>query len=390
MLKRAERLTRIPPYVLAEIDKVKQNLLRQGVDLIDLGVGDPDKPTPAPVIERLAVEAANPRYHRYPAYEGSDEVRAAMCRYYKKRFGVELDPGSEAIALIGSKEGLAHLIWAFVDPGDVALVPDPAYPVYWAQTLLSGGTPHAMPLLAENGFLPDLDAISPGIANKSTIMFLNYPNNPTAGIATMEFFKRAVDFCARYGILLCHDAAYAEMTYDGYVAPSILEVEGAREVAIETYSWSKPFNMTGWRIACALGAKEAVSALRVVKTNTDSGQFTAVQMAAIAALESSPEEFIARMNVMYTRRRDVLIRGLWELGLEPPAPKGSFYVWCPVPRGHDSASFTRLLLEKALVIVVPGTAYGATGEGFVRIALTVDEDKLEQAVVRIGRALRSE
>jgi len=388
-MREARRLERVPPYFFAEMDRTKARLLRNGVDLIDLGVGDPDTPTPEPIVRELCRQAPQPANHRYPAYEGSVEFRQAICQYYASRFGVSLDPEREAIGLIGSKEGLSHLVWAFVDPGDCVLVPDPAYPVYAVQTLLSGGSPYHMPLLSENDFLPDFDAIPPDVLSRARLMFLNYPNNPTSAVCSLDFFRKAVEFAREHGMLICHDAAYIEMSYDGFAAPSILQVDGAREVAVETYSWSKPFNMTGWRIAAMLGSGRAISALRVIKTNTDSGQFTAVQMAAALALRDEPGAFIMAMNSMYSKRRDALIKGLERAGLDPVMPHGTFYVWCPVPVGEDSSSFSALLLKEAHVIVAPGSAYGARGEGYVRFALTVDEARLEEAASRIGGVLAS-
>ncbi|MDP2856517.1 MAG: LL-diaminopimelate aminotransferase [Bacillota bacterium] len=388
-MREARRLERVPPYFFAEMDKIKASLRRNGVDLIDLGVGDPDSPTPEPVVRELCRQAPVPANHRYPAYEGSVELRQAICRYYMSRFGVKLDPEREAIGLIGSKEGLSHLVWAFVDPGDCVLVPDPAYPVYAVQTLLAGGSPYHMPLLQESDFLPDFDAIPRDVLSRAKLMFLNYPNNPTSAVCSLDFFRKAVEFAHEHGVLICHDAAYVEMSYDGFVAPSILQVDGASEVAVETYSWSKPFNMTGWRVGAMLGSVRAISALRIIKTNTDSGQFTAVQMAAVEALRAEPSAFITAMNVMYSKRRDVLIRGLQRAGLDPFVPQGTFYVWCPVPVGDDSTSFSALLLKEAHVIVAPGSAYGARGEGYVRFALTADEERLEEAASRIGSILAS-
>jgi len=291
--------------------------------------------------------------------------------------------------LIGSKEGLSHLIWAVVDPGDIVLVPDPAYPVYKSQTLLAGGSPYLMPLRADHGFLPDLGAIPDDVAARAKLMFLNYPNNPTAGVASLEFFREAVEYGRRRGILICHDAAYVEMTYDGYVAPSILEVDGAAEVAVEAYSLSKPFNMTGWRIGAMVGNAAAIDALKQIKNNTDSGQFTAVQMAGVAALQQAPLEFVGRMNEMYTERRDALVGGLLSLGLQPAKTLGTFYVWCRVPQGETSAGFASKLLRQAHVICMPGSAFGDYGEGYVRFALTVEAGVMRQAAERM-REIRLE
>jgi LL-diaminopimelate aminotransferase len=386
-MRAAQRLSLIPPYAFAELNAAKRELLRQGANLIDLGVGDPDQPTPAHVVDALVAQAGRPANHRYPDYEGSPEFRGAMCAYYRRRFGVELDADRECVALIGSKEGLSHLIWGMVDPGDVVLVPDPAYPVYASQTLLAGGMPYPMPLLAGNRFLPDLDAIPATVAARARLMFLNYPNNPTAAVAELGFFERVVEYARRRQIMVCHDAAYVEMTYDGYVAPSILQVDGARDVAVEAYSLSKPFNMTGWRIGAMVGNPTGIAALKAIKTNTDSGQFGAVQMAGVAALTADPAGFTSEMNRVYRERRDALVEGLRGLGLRPAAARGTFYVWCPVPDGETSAAFASKVLRQAHVVCVPGGAFGAAGEGFVRFALTVDVDTMRRAVERLRRAL---
>jgi LL-diaminopimelate aminotransferase len=388
-MRRAHRISTVPPYLFAAIDKKRREAEARGVDIINLGIGDPDQPTPAHIIESLCVEAHRPANHRYPEYEGSRAFREAAAGYYQRRFGVELDPRSEVMALIGSKEGIAHIIWAYVDPGDVVLIPDPAYPVYRVHTLLAGGTPVSMPLTAETGFLPDFAAIDPAVADRAKIMFLNYPNNPTSAVADASLFERAVAFCRRHDILLCHDNAYAEMTFEGFVAPSVLRVEGAREVAVEFYSLSKPFNMTGWRIAFLAGNADAVAALGIIKTNTDSGQFTAIQTAAATGLCSHPEGVFARMNDMYQKRRDVFIGGLNRLGWRIEPPRGTFYVWFCVPAGYTSAGFATDLLERAGIIVTPGGAYGACGEGYVRAALTVDETRLREAVDRLSRMLEA-
>ncbi|MFZ5816712.1 MAG: LL-diaminopimelate aminotransferase [Bacillota bacterium] len=389
MPKRAQRIAAVPPYLFAEIDKKKREVIARGVDVISLGIGDPDLPTPPFVIEAMHKAIEKPAYHQYPDYDGSLAFRQAACSFYQKRFGQTFDPKSEALALIGSKEGLAHIIWAYIDAGDVALVPDPAYPVYKTHTLLAGGTPYMMPLKAENDFLPDLDAIPEDVARKAKLMFLNYPNNPTGAVATVEFYQKAVDFCRKYDILLVSDNAYSEMTYDGYKAPSIFDAEGAREVAVEFWSLSKPFNMTGWRIAFVVGNADAIGALGIIKTNTDSGQFTAVQEAAIAAL-TSPEadQFIAEMNEVYRVRRDIAVEGLRAIGLDAKPMKGSFYLWVPVPEGHTSASFATLLLEEAGVVVTPGGAYGQYGEGYIRVALCLKEERLKEAVERIKKHVK--
>lgn len=384
MVARAKRIDTVPPYLFAEIDRKREEAVARGVDVIDLGIGDPDQPTPDHVVERLAREAKNPAWHRYPSYVGALDFRKAAAAWLGRRFGVEVDPRGEVMTLIGSKEGIAHILWAYVDPGDVALIPDPGYPVYKTHTLLAGGRPYLMPLRPENGFLPDLDAIPTDVADRAKILFLNYPNNPTAAVADLAFFEKAVAFCRRHDILLCHDAAYTEITYDGYVAPSILQVPGAKDVAVEFHSLSKPFNMTGWRLGFAAGNRDAVGGLGIIKTNTDSGQFTAIQYAGISALEETPPEFARRMTEIYTRRRDRVVTALGKIGIAVEKPKGAFYVWAPVPAGYTSAGFTAALLERAGVIVAPGNGYGENGEGFFRISLTTPDDRLEEAVARIG------
>lgn len=389
MPQRAQRIATVPPYLFAEIDKKKAAVIARGVDVISLGIGDPDMPTPKFVVERMKEAVENPKWHQYPDYDGSLAFRTAACQFYKKRFGHEFDPKSEALALIGSKEGLAHIIWAYIDQGDIALVPDPAYPVYKTHTLLAGGEPYLMPLTKENNFLPDLKAIPEDVARKAKLLFINYPNNPTGAVATIEFYQEAVAFCRKYDILLVSDNAYSEMTYDGYKAPSIFDVEGAKDVAVEFWSLSKPFNMTGWRIAFVVGNKDAVGALGIIKTNTDSGQYTAIQEAAIEALTNpAADEFIAEMNAIYLRRRDIAVDGLRKIGLKAEPMKGSFYLWVPVPEGQTSASFATLLLEEAGVVVTPGGAYGKHGEGYVRLSLCLKEERLKEAMERIAKHVK--
>ena len=384
-MKYAGRLSKVPPYLFVELGKKIAAVRASGADLIDLGVGDPDLPTPEYVVEALSEAARDPSTHRYPDYDGEMGFRTAVAEWYGERFGVKLDPRTEVMTLIGSKEGLAHILWAFVDRGDVALIPDPAYPVYKAHTLLCGGEPFFMDLTEENDFLPDLGRIPDEVARRATIMFLNYPSNPTSAVASREFFRDAVAFARRYDIALVHDAAYVEMTYDGYVAPSILEVPGARDVCVEFYSLSKPFNMTGWRIAAAVGNTDILfKGLGVIKSNTDSGQFNAVQRAATVALRHNPRAFIAKMNSIYVARRDVLVDGLLSAGFRVMKPSGTFYLWVKTPDGLTSTEFASMLLEKAHVVVTPGEGYGRSGAGYVRMALTVDEDRLREVVRRIS------
>ena len=383
-MKVAKRIESLPPYLFAELDKKLTAKRAQGVDVISLGVGDPDRPTPEHVVRAMQEAVADPATHQYPSYYGSLEFRRAVAAWYLRRFGVELDPEGEILALIGSKEGLGHLSFAFIDPGDEALVPDPGYPVYGISTLLAGGTPVSLPMSAESGFLPVLD---PGLVNERTkLLWLNFPSNPTAAVADLDTFERAVGFAKEHGLLLAHDAAYSEITYDGYVAPSILQVPGAREVAIEFSSLSKFYNMTGWRLGFCVGNPEAIRALSIVKTNLDSGQFTAIQRAGIAAL-TGPQDHLEELRAAYQRRRDLVVGALNSAGWDLKTPLGSIYVWVPVPEGETSTGFADFLLDRVGVFVAPGNGYGANGEGYIRISLTVPDDKLAEAMDRVVRAV---
>ncbi len=383
-MRTASRLERLPPYMFAELDRRIEEKRAAGVDVISLGVGDPDTPTPDHVVEALREAAADPATHRYPSYFGMPELRRAIAAHYRERFEVDLDPDAEIQPLIGSKEGLAHLPIAFVDPGDETLVPDPGYPVYASSTTLAGGTPVGFPLSAERGFLPDLDAMR--VTGRTRILWLNYPSNPTAAVADPPFFERAVSFARQHDLLLVHDAAYSEMTFEGYVAPSILQAPGAKEVAIEFGSVSKTHNMTGWRVGWAVGSADAVGALAQEKTNIDTGIYDAVQRAAIAAV-TGPQDHLERLRAMYQKRRDVVIATLNDLGWELEPPKGSFYVWFPTRDGMSSAEFCDLVLERTGVVISPGSGYGAGGEGFARISLTVSDDRLQEAMDRFREAL---
>lgn len=386
-MRTAARIDTIPPYLFAGIDKKIAEKKAAGADVISFGVGDPDLPTPAHIVEAGIAALRDETNHHYPSYFGLADFRKAVARYYDRRFGVALDPDSEVLPLIGSKEGIAHLPVAFVDPGDVVLLPDPAYPVYEMGTLLAGGQVVYTPLLPENNFLPDLAAIGSEHLERAKILWINYPSNPCAAVADLEFFSRAVDFCRDHNLLLAHDAAYTEITFDGYRAPSILQADGARDVAIEFHSLSKTYNMTGWRIGMACGSAEAIEALGRVKTNIDSGIFNALQLAGIAALDG-PQDCIAEMASIYERRRDLMLEtfeGAGWANLVPP--KGSVFVWLPVPDGQDSATFTELLLREADVVVVPGSGYGPSGEGFVRLSLTIPDDRLEQGLARIAKVI---
>ncbi len=382
-IEQADRLKQLPPYLFAELDRKKAEAKGKGVDVIDLGVGDPDLPTPENIINKLAEAARVPKYHRYPSYTGMNNFREAVARWYKKRTGVELHPLKEVVSLIGSKEGIAHIPLAFINAGDVALVPSPAYPVYAIATMFAGGTPYEMPLVKENNFLPDLSAIPEEILGKAKMMFLNYPNNPTAASATMDFFKTVVDFAEGNNIMICHDFAYSEMTFDGYTPPSFLETPGAKDVGIEFHSLSKTYNMTGWRIGWAAGNAEIISGLGRIKSNIDSGIFEAIQVAGIEALEGD-QQCVADMRAIYTERRNVLIEGLEKLGIKAKSPSATFYVWFEVPSGYTSSSFAGLLLEKAGIMVTPGNGFGGPGEGYVRMALTVSRERLAEAVERMA------
>ena len=387
MAQRAKRLDLIPPYLFGEISRLKAQALAEGKDVIDLGIGDPDQPTPQAVIDALLEAARSPETHRYDESPAGDPAfLRTVCRWFSGRFGVELDPMTEALELIGSKEGLAHLAWAFIDPGDISLVPDPAYTVYKVNTLMAGGEVVTMPLLAENGFLPDLGAIPPDTARRAKLLWLNYPNNPTGAVATLDFYRNAVAFCKKHDILLINDAAYSEVCFDGYQSPSVLQVPGGKDVAIELHSFSKMFNMTGWRIGIALGNPDAVATLNKLKSNIDSKQFSAIARAAAFALEHVDNS--ATLDLI-KRRRDILVDGLNSIGLHVPKPKATFYVWTPVPAGQTSAGFAQTLLQEAAVNVIPGSGYGEYGEGYVRMSLTVLGDKngemCAEAVERIAR-----
>jgi len=388
----ARRLEQIGAYLFADLDRKQAELTAKGVDVINLGIGDPDLPTPPHIIDALMEGATDPRSHRYPPYPGTQEFKEAAARWCQRRFGITLNPGTEVLALIGSKEGLAHLPWAIVNPGDVVLVPDPGYPVYRSSTILAEGTPHPVPLLRERGFLPDLQAIPAAVARKAKIVFLNYPNNPTGAIATREFLAEAVAFARTYDLLLAHDNSYSEIAYDGYRPPSILEIPGAKDVAIEFHSLSKTYCMTGWRVGFVIGNAAAVGALAKIKTNVDSGIFRAVQQAGIAAMDGQ-QQFLAERLRLYQARRDRTIRALRSLGWQAPDLRATFYIWLPVPDGASGAQFATRVLERTGVVVTPGAGYGAQGEKYVRISLTTADDRLDEALRRLtgafGRAPRN-
>ena len=378
----AERIKTLPPYLFAAIDEMKQQAVARGVDIINLGIGDPDLPTPDPILERMQKAVTDPQHHQYPSSSGMLSFRTAVADWYKRRFNVTVDPKSEVVTLIGSKEGIGHVPLAFIDPGDVVLVPSPGYPVYPVATGFAGGTTHEMPLLKQNGFLPDLDAIPPDVARKAKLMFLNSPNNPTSVIADTAFFSRVIAFAKEHHVIVCHDAAYSEIFYDDLRPSSFLEAEGAMDVGIEFHSLSKTFNMTGWRLGFAVGRAEVIAGLSQIKSNLDSGQFQAVQEAGITALESD-DRLTAGLRAIYQERRDVLVAGLRNLGLEFETPAATFYVWIEVPQGYTSASFTAHLLEKAGIVTTPGNGFGAPGEGYIRMALTTTKERLAEAVDRL-------
>ena len=385
MVKTSERLNNIPPYLFVEIDKKVAAAKAKGIDIISLGVGDPDTPTLQTVVDAMHVAIDNPKNHDYPSYNGTEGFRKASAKWMKKRFGVDLDPETEIMSNIGSKEAIAHVFFAYVDDGDYTLIPDPAYPVYKNATILAGGTPYTMPLLEENGYLPDFDKIPEDIAKKAKIMFLNYPNNPTGAVCDLDFLKKAVDFCKKYDILLCQDMAYCEMTYDGYVSPSVFQVEGAKDVALEFYSHSKSYNMTGWRVGFVAGNKDAIKALGDLKNNLDSGTFKAIQEAAEKAYDM-PKEDLKALNDMYKERRDVMEAGLKELGWKVKPSKATFYLWLPVTKGMTSEEFVTAMLEKANIVVPPGNGYGKYGEGYFRVALTKPKEVLLEAINRMKKA----
>ncbi len=378
----AQRLRVLPPYLFAELDRRKQEKIEQGVDVIDLGVGDPDLPTPEPIVEALREAAGRPENHRYPSYVGMRAYRQAVADWYRRRFGVELDPDREVIALIGSKEGIAHFPLAFVDPGDVVLHPDPAYPVYRIGALFAGGEPYPLPLKEENDFLPDLGAIPNEVVERAKIIWINYPNNPTSADATEEFYRDLIRWAKKHGVIVASDNAYSEI-YTGDRKPiSILQIEGAKDVAIEFHSLSKTYNMTGWRIGMAVGNEELIRGLGRVKTNVDSGQFNAVQIAGIAAL-NMPEEELDKLRAVYRERREVMTAALKRLGLKPLESDVTFYIWTRVPEGYTSAEFVGRLIDEAGIVCTPGNGFGPSGEGYFRISLTVSTERLAEAAERI-------
>lgn len=380
----SERLSMLPPYPFKELDLLKEKERAKGKDIIDLGIGDPDQPTPPHIIEAARVALLDSKHHRYPTYQGMPSFREAVAKWYKDRFSISLDPDTEILALIGAKEGIAHLPLGFINPGDVVLVPSPGYPVYYPATILAGGIPYIMPLVEENGFLPDLEAIEKRVISKARLIFLNYPNNPTTGCANIEFLKRVVGFAKEHNILVVYDNPYSELYFDGQIQPSFLQIEGAKEVGVEIHSLSKTYNMTGWRIGMVCGNPRIISGLLALKSNLDSGVFQVVQMAGIAAL-SGPQDCVDEMRRLYQERRDTLVNGLRGLGWKVSSPKATIYLWVRIPTHHSSKEFSRLLLEETSVVVSPGIGFGEYGEGYIRMALTVDKERLEEAINRLSR-----
>lgn len=382
----ATRIRKLPPYLFAQIEQKIAEEKKKGREILDLGIGDPDLPTPSFIVDKLCEEARKPQNHRYPSYRGLYEFRKAVAEWYLRRFGVKLDPEREVVSLIGSKEGIAHFAWCVVDPGSIVLASDPGYPVYKIGSMLAGGIPLELPLLPENDFLPDFGRFPQEVLEKTRLVFINYPNNPTSQVASLDFFKEVVELARRYNFIIAHDLAYSEIAFDGYRAPSILEVEGAREVAIEFHSLSKTFNMTGWRIGFAVGNEQLIEALGRIKTNVDSGIFNAIQWAGVEAL-SRTEEVLEWLLPIYRKRRDLVVKTLARVGIEIKPPRATFYVWIPVPSGFDSLGFANFLLDRAGVVVTPGIGFGRHGEGFVRISLTTPDTILEKAMNRVEEAL---
>jgi LL-diaminopimelate aminotransferase len=384
----SKRLEAIPPYKFQELEQQIADKRAAGIDVISLGIGDPDEPTYPHVVKAMQEAVENPAYHQYPSNRGRDEFRTGFAEFYDRRFGVEIDPESEVIPAIGAKECIYNLCFAFLDPGDVALASDPGYPVYTGGPILAGARAELLPLVPELGFAPDLSAVPADVAARARLMFVNYPNNPTGAIVPEGFFEMVVSFAREHEILVVHDNAYSETTYDGYVAPSFLATPGAKEVGVEVFSLSKGYNMTGWRCAAILGNPEAIQTYWRLKTNVDSGLFEAVQMAGVAALEG-PGGPLERMNETYARRRDLVVSMLDQIGVEVASPKGTIYVWAPVPEGCTSTSFCELVLEEAAVVISPGSMYGPSGEGFFRIALTAPDERIEEAVERMREHIQA-
>lgn len=382
--KLSKKLQSLPPYLFLEIDKAKRKAKAEGRDIIDLGIGDPDQPTPQYIIDSLYRAALDPSNHRYALDQGMPALRRSIASWYNKRFGVTLNPDTEILPLIGSKEGIAHFPLAFLNQGDYALVPDPCYPPYKGGTILAGAKVSLMPLLDTNSFLPDFKKISALVLKKAKIMFLNYPNNPTGATADRDFYNEAVYFARKHKIIIISDLAYSEMSYDGYKPLSMLQIDGARDLVIEFHSLSKTYNMTGWRVGWACGNEKLVRALAKVKSNIDSGIFSAIQIAAVSALDG-PDKHVCDMNALYQKRRDILVKGLKSLGWQANNPKATFYVWIKTPKKYNSIKFAALLLDKADIVATPGVGFGKYGEGYIRMALTVSSERIEEAIRRLSK-----
>jgi len=386
MFSLSKKLKSLPPYLFLEIDKAKRKAREEGRDIIDLGVGDPDQPTPGHVINKLYQAAEDPKNHRYALDQGMPLLRQAISQWYKERFGVVLNPDTQILPLIGSKEGIAHFPLAYINEGDYALIPDPSYPPYKGGTILAGGKPYLLPLKEENNFLPDLKKIPFAIRKKSKILYINYPNNPTSAVCEIDFYAKVAGFAAQNNIIVISDLAYSEISYDGYRPASFLEAAGAKKIGIEFHSLSKTYNMTGWRIGWACGNEQLISALSKVKSNIDSGIFSAIQIAGVAALKTAPGHLLD-MCKLYAERRDCLMEGIKALGLEARRPKATFYVWIKTPRKYDSIKFSKILLDKADIVVTPGVGFGKQGEGYIRIALTLPKERIAEAMQRLRRIL---
>jgi len=382
----ARRVKNLPPYLFARIDEMKSEALKKGTDLIDVSIGDPDLPTPEHIVRAMQRAVENPEYHKYPSYQGMLSFREAVAGWYRNRYGVTLDPASEVLSLIGSKEGIGHIPLAFINQGDVLLCPSPAYPVYAIGTLFADGEPFYMPLREENTFLPDFGAVPADILRRARMMFLNYPNNPTTALAGREFFNEAIEFTTKHNIIICNDAAYSELFYDGKRPLSFMEIDGAKEVGIEFHSLSKTYNMTGWRIGYAVGNSEVIAGLGKIKTNIDSGVFQAIQEASITALNTG-EDILSEIRNTYQARRDILYEGLKEMGLDVIKPTATFYLWTKVPSGYSSEDFVVHILEKAGILCTPGNGFGEPGEGYIRFALTVSDERTREAVERLKGAV---
>lgn len=381
----ASRIKHLPPYLFASIDNMKQKAIEKGTDLIDLSIGDPDLPTPSHIVNAMKKAVQNPAHHRYPSYEGMLSYREAVSRWYKRRFRVSLDPDSEVLSLIGSKEGIGHIPLAFINPGDIVLVPSPGYPVYSTGTLFAGGESYFMPLKEENSFLPDLEQIPPKIWQRTKLIFINYPNNPTSAIAPPEFFKKVIHYAMKYNVIVCHDASYTEIYFDKRPM-SFMQIPGAKEIGIEFHSLSKTYNMTGWRIGFAVGNRNVLKGLGKIKTNLDSGVFQAIQEAAIVALDTD-DRILSTIRQTYKNRRDTLFNGLKKLGIQLSKPLATFYIWAKVPAPFDSMGFVTHVLNKAGVLATPGNGFGTSGEGFVRFALTAPSVRIQEATDRMQKIL---